>query len=57
MNTTTQILDMPTFYDVLTWKEILLGYLHWNGNIQASYNGINDAAFNVENLVEALDKK
>ena len=53
-----QILDIPTFYDVLTWERDTPGVFYiWNGNIQASYNGINDAAFNVENLVEVLDKK
>ena len=57
MNTHYQILDIPTFYDVLTWERDTPGVFYiWNGNIQASYNGINDAAFNVENLVEALDK-
>ena len=53
-----QILDIPTFYDVLTWERDTPGVFYiWNGNIQASYNGINDNAFNVTDLLEALDKK
>ena len=53
-----QILDIPTFYDVLTWERDTPGVFYiWNGNIQASYNGINDNAFNVTELLEALDKK
>ena len=53
-----QILDIPTFYDVLTWERDTPGVFYiWNGNIKASFNGINDDAFNVIDLLEALDKK
>ena len=52
-----QILDIPTFYEVLTWERDTPGVFYmWNGNIITSYNGINEYAFNVDSLVKALGK-
>ena len=40
-----QILDIPTFYEVLTWERDTPGVFYmWNGNIITSYNGINEHA-------------
>ncbi len=51
-----QILDIPTFYDVLTWERDTPGVFYiWNGNVQASFNGVNENSFNAEDLVKALD--
>ena len=52
-----QILDIPTFYEVLTWERDTPGVFYmWNGNIITSYNGINEHAFKVDSLVKALGK-
>ena len=52
-----QILDIPTFYEVLTWERDTPGVFYmWNGNIITSYNGINEYAFKVDSLVKALGK-
>tara|TARA_Y100000991_G_C21813712_1_gene280825 strand:- start:95 stop:649 length:555 start_codon:yes stop_codon:yes gene_type:complete len=52
-----QILDIPNFYDVLTWERDIPGVFYINnGNIITSYNGINKHAFNVNNLEEIISK-
>ena len=52
-----QILDIATFYDVLTWERDTPGVFYINnGNIITSYNGINKHAFNVNNLEEIISK-
>lgn len=51
------VLDISTFYDVLTWERDTPGVFYmWNGNIIKEFNGINEKAFNAEELVKVLQK-
>jgi thiol-disulfide isomerase/thioredoxin len=49
------VLDISTFYDVLTWERDTPGVFYmWNGNILKEFNGINEKAFDVVELVNVL---
>jgi thiol-disulfide isomerase/thioredoxin len=51
------VLDISTFYDVLTWERDTPGVFYmWNGNIIKEFNGINEKAFDAEELVNVLKK-
>ena len=50
------ILDIPSFYDVLTWERDTPGVFYiWNGNIIKEFNGINEMAFDPKELVESIN--
>ena len=52
------VLDISTFYDVLTWERDTPGIFYiWNGNILKEFNGINENAFDPELLLKSLDNK
>ena len=52
------VLDISTFYDVLTWERDTPGIFYmWNGNILKEFNGINENAFEPELLLKSLDYK
>ena len=49
------VLDISTFYDVLTWERDTPGVFYmWNGNIIKEFNGINEKAFNAEELIKVI---
>tara|TARA_Y200000002_G_scaffold361600_1_gene347840 strand:- start:3550 stop:4533 length:984 start_codon:yes stop_codon:yes gene_type:complete len=49
------VLDISTFYDVLTWERDTPGVFYmWNGNIIKEFNGINEKAFDAEELVKVI---
>ena len=51
------VLDISTFYDVLTWERDTPGVFYmWNGNIIKEFNGINEKAFDAEELMSFLKK-
>jgi thiol-disulfide isomerase/thioredoxin/uncharacterized membrane protein YphA (DoxX/SURF4 family) len=51
------VLDISTFYDVLTWERDTPGVFYmWNGNIIKEFNGINEKAFNAEELVKVIQE-
>jgi thiol-disulfide isomerase/thioredoxin len=52
------VLDIATFYDVLTWERDTPGVFYmWNGNIIKEFNGINEKSFNPSELVDVLNEK
>ena len=52
------VLDISTFYDVLTWERDTPGIFYmWNGNILKEFNGTNDSAFDPELLLQSLEYK
>ena len=52
------VLDISTFYDVLTWERDTPGIFYmWNGNILKEFNGNNDNAFDPELLLKSLNFK
>ena len=52
------ILDISTFYDVLTWERDTPGIFYmWNGNIVKEFNGTNEKAYDPELLLNSLDYK
>ncbi|MFL2589808.1 MAG: MauE/DoxX family redox-associated membrane protein [Parvicellaceae bacterium] len=51
------VLDISTFYDVLTWERDTPGVFYmWNGNIIKEFNGINEKAFNAEELIKVIQE-
>ena len=49
------VLDISTFYDVLTWERDTPGIFYmWNGNILKEFNGIGEMSFNAKELVNIL---
>ncbi|MBD00810.1 MAG: protein tlpB [Crocinitomicaceae bacterium] len=52
------VLDISTFYDVLTWERDTPGIFYmWNGNILKEFNGTNDSAYDPESLLKSLNIK
>jgi len=52
------VLDISTFYDVLTWERDTPGIFYmWNGNILKEFNGTNEKAYEPELLFKSLDDK
>ena len=52
------VLDISTFYDVLTWERDTPGIFYlWNGNILKEFNGTNESAYNPESLLKSLNSK
>ena len=52
------VLDISTFYDVLTWERDTPGIFYmWNGNILKEFNGTNDKAYDPQSLLKSLDYK
>jgi thiol-disulfide isomerase/thioredoxin/uncharacterized membrane protein YphA (DoxX/SURF4 family) len=52
------VLDISTFYDVLTWERDTPGIFYmWNGNVLKEFNGINENAFDPKLLLKSLDYK
>jgi len=52
------ILDISTFYDVLTWERDTPGIFYmWNGNILKEFNGTNESAYDPESLLKSLNSK
>jgi hypothetical protein len=52
------VLDISTFYDVLTWERDTPGIFYmWNGNILKEFNGTNENAFDPELLIKSLKYK
>ena len=52
------VLDISTFYDVLTWERDTPGIFYmWNGNILKEFNGTNDSAYDSESLLKSLNTK
>ena len=52
------ILDISTFYDVLTWERDTPGIFYmWNGNILKEFNGTNEKSYNSEELRKSLEYK
>ena len=52
------VLDISTFYDVLTWERDTPGIFYmWNGNILKEFNGINESAYDPESLLKSLNFK
>ena len=52
------VLDISTFYDVLTWERDTPGIFYmWNGNILKEFNGTNDNAYDPELLLKSLNFK
>ena len=52
------VLDISTFYDVLTWERDTPGIFYmWNGNVFKEFNGINENAFDPKLLLKSLDYK
>lgn len=52
------VLDISTFYDVLTWERDTPGIFYmWNGNILKEFNGTNDNAYVPELLLKSLNFK
>ena len=51
-----QILDIASFYNVLTWERDTPGIFYmWNGNIIKEFDGIAEKSFNAEELIEAVN--
>jgi len=51
-----QILDIASFYNVLTWERDTPGVFYmWNGNLIKEFNGINDEKFRPSELINALN--
>ncbi len=51
-----RILDIASFYDVLTWERDTPGVFYiWNGNVKKEFNGINEKSFNATELVNVLN--
>lgn len=52
------VLDISTFYDVLTWERDTPGIFYmWNGNILKEFNGTNESAYDPESLLKSLKIK
>ena len=52
------VLDISTFYDVLTWERDTPGIFYmWNGNILKEFNGTNEKSYNSEELRKSLEYK
>ena len=52
------VLDISTFYDVLTWERDTPGIFYmWNGNILKEFNGTNESAYDPESLLKSLNFK
>lgn len=52
------VLDISTFYDVLTWERDTPGIFYmWNGNILKEFNGTNESAYDPESLLKSLNSK
>ena len=52
------VLDISTFYDVLTWERDTPGIFYmWNGNILKEFNGTNEKSYNSEDLRKSLEYK
>ena len=52
------VLDISTFYDVLTWERDNPGIFYmWNGNILKEFNGTNEKSYNSEELRKSLEYK
>ena len=50
------ILDIASFYDVLTWERDTPGVFYmWNGNIIKEFNGINEMEFDPSELLESIN--
>ena len=50
-----RILDIASFYDVLTWERDTPGVFYiWNGNIIKEFDGVGEKSFNAEELVGAI---
>ena len=48
------ILDIASFYDVLTWERDTPGVFYmWNGNNLKEFNGINEMQFDPSELLES----
>ena len=53
-----RILDIASFYDVLTWERDTPGVFYmWNGNIIKEFDGVSEKSFNAEELVDAISNR